>query len=144
MVLCASLLNPLDKKKMRHAPHFQRSFYFLLISDCRPFHDQMRKLYCIRHGLKAKKRISVVTSTVSCCSKKNQNAPRPSEGRFRPLKKFPTFQTSMFHKRVRILQVLQLMDRFSLGGRRAYIAPSAILVYPRSVNTVGWVCSSIY
>ena len=46
MVLCASLLNQFDKKKMRHAPHFQRSFYFLLISDCRPFHDQMRKLYC--------------------------------------------------------------------------------------------------
>ena len=34
-----------------------------------------------------------------------------------------------------ILQVLQQMDRFSLRGRRAYIAPSA--VYPRSVNTVG-------
>ena len=37
------------------------------------------------------------------------------------------------------------MDRFSLRGRRAYIAQSAaVLVYPRSVNTVGWVCSSIY
>ena len=46
--------------------------------------------------------------------------------------------------RVCILQVLQQMDRFSLRGRRAYIAPSAILVYPRSVNSVGWVCSSIY
>ena len=46
--------------------------------------------------------------------------------------------------RVCILQVLQQMDRFSLRGRRAYIAPSAVLVYPRSVNTVGWVCSSIY
>ena len=45
-VLCASLLNQFDKNKMRHAPHFQRSFYFLLISGCRPFHDQMRKLYC--------------------------------------------------------------------------------------------------
>ena len=30
---------------MRHAPHFQRSFYFLLTSDCRPFHDQMRNYY---------------------------------------------------------------------------------------------------
>ena len=30
-------------------------------------------------------------------------------------------------------------------GRRAYIAPSAVLVYPRSVNTaVDWVCSSIF
>ena len=46
--------------------------------------------------------------------------------------------------RVCILQVLQQMDRFSLRGRRAYIAPSAVLVCPRSVNTVGWVCSSIY
>ena len=36
------------------------------------------------------------------------------------------------------------MDGFSLRGRRAYITPSAVLVYPRSVNTVGWVCSSIY
>ena len=53
--------------------------------------------------------------------------------------------TSRAYKiRVCILQVLQQMDRFSLRGRRAYIAPSAVLVYPRSVNTVGWVCSSIY
>ena len=32
----------------------------------------------------------------------------------------------------------------SVCGRRAYIAPSAVLVYPRSVNTADWVCSSIY
>ena len=45
-----------------------------------------------------------------------------------------------------ILQVLlQQMDhRFSSRGRRAYIAPSAVLVYPRSVNTFGRVCCSIY
>ena len=49
MVLCASLLNQFDKKKMRHAPHFQISFYSLLISDCIPFHDQMRKLYRKKH-----------------------------------------------------------------------------------------------
>ena len=47
-------------------------------------------------------------------------------------------------KYVYVLHVLQQMDRFSLRGRRAYIAPSAVLVYPKSVNTVGWVCSSIY
>ena len=51
MVLCASLLNQFDKKKMSHAPHFQRSFYFLLISDCRLFHDQMRKLYWVGGGV---------------------------------------------------------------------------------------------
>ena len=46
--------------------------------------------------------------------------------------------TSRAYKiRVCILQVLQQMDRFSLRGRRAYIAPSAVLLYPRSVNTVG-------
>ena len=53
--------------------------------------------------------------------------------------------TSRVYKiRLCILHVLQQMDRFSLRGRRAYIAPSAVLVYPRSVNTVGWVCSSVY
>ena len=51
MVLCASLLNQFDKKKMSHAPHFQRSFYFLLLSDCRLFHDQMRKLYWVGGGV---------------------------------------------------------------------------------------------
>ena len=39
---------------MRHAPHFQRSFYFLVISDCRPFHDQMRKLYWVGGGYAAR------------------------------------------------------------------------------------------
>ena len=55
--------------------------------------------------------------------------------------------TSRAYKiRVCILQVLQQKDRFSLRGRRAYIAPisAVVLVYPRSVNTIGWVCSSIY
>ena len=33
----------------------------------------------------------------------------------------------------------------SVCGRQAYIAPSAVvLVYPKSVKTVDWVCSSIY
>ena len=32
----------------------------------------------------------------------------------------------------------------SVCGGRAYIAPSAVLVYPRSVNTVDWACSLIY
>ena len=38
---------------------------------------------------------------------------------------------------LRPVKTVQQMDRFSLRGRRAYIAPSAVLLYPRSVNTVG-------